>query len=407
MKGIGVVLGVLFISLMLLTGCQSMFETTIPLKSSDISVSLNAVTLNVVKQTIELSWTASVPTAVVKYKIMVGTTDPTKAPPQDLATWTFGTLVTPSVLTDIPVSSLSDGTTYYAQVVTYDKGGNASKASNPLKFVYKGIVSEISRFGQFSGLGGLSIDRSGLVWTTADGLIVRYDPANPTATLTTFGPTEQLYPFEVLADNNGKVWVTDANARIFRFDPADFSGTLTQIDLGISGLQPVCMALDSSGKIWLSDFGGRIIQFDPANVSASVTLFGTSGTGSGQFQSPFGLAIDSQGLVWVAEPGSFWGGDDSSLISFDPTDFSGTFKRYSALLPFRIACDNEGKIWISSLIGRLMRFDPENPDTLTTISLEGVAYGLAIKGTTLSLTNNTKIKTFQINTSGTVIATAP
>ena len=60
------------------------------------------------------------------------------------------------------------------------------------------------------------------------------------------------------------------------------------------------MAIDSSGNIYVADANNnRIQKFD--NSQTYVTQWGSTGTGSGQFSSPSGVAVDSSGNVYVTD----------------------------------------------------------------------------------------------------------
>jgi DNA-binding beta-propeller fold protein YncE len=106
----------------------------------------------------------------------------------------------------------------------------------------------------------------------------------------------------VAVDSDGTVIVADTwNHRISRFG-ADGSwlGAWTDKERGFFGPRSV---LVSRGSLYVSDTGNkRIVRFDRSGNRDSV--WGTAGTGPGQFIEPVGLAADAAGNVYVADTGN-------------------------------------------------------------------------------------------------------
>ena len=63
------------------------------------------------------------------------------------------------------------------------------------------------------------------------------------------------------------------------------------------------MAVAADGSVYVADRGNhRIQKFDADGVF--VTKWGSSGTGNGQFNLPFGVAVAADGSVYVADRGN-------------------------------------------------------------------------------------------------------
>ncbi len=63
---------------------------------------------------------------------------------------------------------------------------------------------------------------------------------------------------------------------------------------------PKGLALDSQGNVWIADDGNhRVQELSPSG--GYLGEFGSWGTGEGQFKEPKGLAIDGHGNIWVVD----------------------------------------------------------------------------------------------------------
>jgi hypothetical protein len=67
---------------------------------------------------------------------------------------------------------------------------------------------------------------------------------------------------------------------------------------------PYGVAVDSQGNIYMADYGGgrgngRIQKLSPSGQP--LAQWGYRGSGSGQFSSPWGVTLDSQGNIYVAD----------------------------------------------------------------------------------------------------------
>ncbi|MGO9697393.1 MAG: NHL repeat-containing protein [Mycobacterium sp.] len=180
-----------------------------------------------------------------------------------------------------------------------------------------------------TGLGypqGIALDSSGKIYVADDGFQAS-DPgsvfvypagsnANAAPIATISGPDTGLsYPFGIALDSNRNIYVADVGATSVFVYPAlgSSSGTLDETPTAtIAGPDtllesPFGVALDSSGKIYVADTYAQSVFVYPALGSSTGTLNElpiAAITGPDTLlETPFGIALDSSRNIYVADEG--------------------------------------------------------------------------------------------------------
>jgi DNA-binding beta-propeller fold protein YncE len=152
--------------------------------------------------------------------------------------------------------------------------------------------------------------------------------------------------YGLAVDPSGNVWVADSgNNRVQKFSgagvyQAQYLAGPTPASAKFN--KPKGVAVDpSSGVVWVADSGSSRIQ--RYNGGTSWTIFGSSGTGLGQFRTPLGLDVDASGNIWIA---------DSSNNRIQKFNGISTYTQYGTggvfLTPSDVAVDPlSGAIWVA------------------------------------------------------------
>jgi predicted membrane-bound mannosyltransferase/sugar lactone lactonase YvrE len=169
----------------------------------------------------------------------------------------------------------------------------------------------------FYGPRGLAFDPQGRLYVadTGNNRIAIYDQSGKF--ITSFGTpgTESgqfSEPVDVFIDANGLTYVTDTwNQRIQVFSPnADFTEFTPVASWNVAGWfggsneNKPFITVNQAGHVFITDPEGyRVVEFD-GTPGGFVRAWGTYGTDNNQFNLPTGLAVDSQGHLWVSDSGN-------------------------------------------------------------------------------------------------------
>ena len=197
-----------------------------------------------------------------------------------------------------------------------------------------GACSSGSGPGQFNVPWVVAVDSAGNVYvtdyynnrveefTTAGAYITAWGCATAgTGCTAGFGPGEFNVPFGIAVDSARNVYVTDlGNNRVEKFTTAGTyitawgcTNAATQACTAGSGPGqfnvPRGVAVDSAGNVYVADGNNNRVQ-KFTSMGTYISQLGcasgacSSGTGNGQFISPYGVAIDSSGNLYVVDGGN-------------------------------------------------------------------------------------------------------
>lgn len=236
---------------------------------------------------------------------------------------------------------------YYARDVATDAQGNVYMAD---EINHK--IRKITPQGEITTLAGSS---SGYV----DGTVTEAKLTHPTG---------------VATDAQGNVYVADDNKKIRKITPAGLVTTLAGSTFGDAdgtGTEakfrfPNGMATDADGNVYVADISNdKIRKISPQGVVTTLagsTIGYADGTGSeAKFRTPYGVTIDAQGNVYVADSGNHKirkitpEGVVTTLIgtSYGYEDGTGTDVKFA--FPQGLAIDAQDNIYVADTNNKKIR----------------------------------------------------
>jgi streptogramin lyase len=223
---------------------------------------------------------------------------------------------------------------------------------NVVKFSNTGQV--LSGANGFSAGGvyfpqGLAADTTGNVWVVDYGnsrVSLLSSSGSPVNGATAWGSGQLALPVAVAVDASHNAWVANQSSSAITRISADGS-SITQVSCcnGASGL-----AVDQGGNVWVANYFGNSIS----EVSSSGTVLLNGQTGGG-VDHPEAVAIDGAGRVWVSNfhkgTLSVFGGNKlpSPGTPLSPGAGLGTDAQLGS--PFALAIDQSGNLWVTNSNG--------------------------------------------------------
>ena len=141
--------------------------------------------------------------------------------------------------------------------------------------------------------------------------------------------------------SNGKVYVMDTNnsrCQVLNSDLTFFS-TFRKTGTGKEQFAaPQGIACDSTGKVYVADSGNHRIQVFTAE-GVFLRMFGRYGWGAGELNFPVGVAIDSNDMVYVSKSSNL-----HVSVFTSEGQFMTSFGEFQA--PFGLAVDTSGVVYV-------------------------------------------------------------
>jgi virginiamycin B lyase len=148
-----------------------------------------------------------------------------------------------------------------------------------------------------SGPHGLTEDRAGNVWFTGNNkaLIGKLDPKTGAVTEYRMPDPAARDPHTLIFDQSGTLWFTAQNANMVgRLDPT--TGEVKLLTMPAPKSRPYGMAVNSKGMVFVVEFGAnRVASIDPTTLQIREFTLPAAGA------RPRRIAITSDDVVWYSD----------------------------------------------------------------------------------------------------------
>jgi len=210
----------------------------------------------------------------------------------------------------------------------------------------------IEGFSGFSNyIYGIAVGEDVYIGEFVSGNIYHYDVNHEIIdTITVNDSLGTGFPFALLLDDTGTVWVANVNSHLIsRYTP---QGDLILRFAGNFNM-PSGICLDPTGNIWISDrLHHKIKKFNKSGDS--LYAFGAQGADPGEIDRPIGLAYYN-GKIFIADS------RNKRISVFDTLgNFVEIFADSTVLTsPFDIVIDSTGCLFVSDILAHdVLEFDP-------------------------------------------------
>jgi sugar lactone lactonase YvrE len=253
-------------------------------------------------------------------------------------------------------------TTAAAGMASAQSSYPCTETNDNLPNPYRQVENWSSPPRPWSPVNAVAVDPKNNLWAAdrceTDGCVPVIELGPDGKTMKNFGAGLFVEPHQAAIDKDGNLWVADATAKgmkgmqvtklspdgrvLLKLGKAGQGAGQTGLDIFDS---PTGVAVASNGNIYISEGHGenrvnnsRITVF--TKDGKFITTFGSWGTGDGQLRSPHAIAFDSQDRLYVADRGN------SRIVVFDKDGkFLAAWKQFGR--PSGVAIDKNDLLYVA------------------------------------------------------------
>lgn len=218
----------------------------------------------------------------------------------------------------------------------------------------------------FNEISAIFQDKTGNIWVgTIDGLN-KYDPQKESFTnfFAEAGRSENNFILDILELKNNEIWIVrneGKGAKMCRLNKT--SGLIEPMPANacdpnsLSNSQISAVHVDKNGNLWLGTFGNSAVKYTPRSGKFAHYFSVPGNPNTLKENSIWGFAEDKKGNIWVAM-------HEGTIAKFDTiskrfTNYPNLKNEKKNITITSLIIDPAGELWIASVMGGLIRFNPQ------------------------------------------------
>ncbi len=166
---------------------------------------------------------------------------------------------------------------------------------------------------------------------------------------------------DVAVGANGKIYVVDNGGSLTTYRP---NGTPTTPTISLGGATPLAVAVGGNGNIYIAADNGTVTTYLPDGAPTTPTISG--------FQYPYGVAVDADGKIYVADNRA------GTLTTYDSNGSPTTPTITGLGGPIGVAVDASGKIYVAQSAGKVTTYAADGSPTTPTITPPSPPWKVAV-----------------------------
>jgi streptogramin lyase len=214
----------------------------------------------------------------------------------------------------------------------------------------------LSSGGSFTNLTGVAVGANGDIYVTDQnafagglGAVFRIDPLTGAQTTLSFAG-KFVHPLGVTVAPNGDILVANSQgSNIIRVDPVTGAQSVFS-----SANVPTALVQAANGDVFVTDLNtASVVRIDHL-TQEQITI-----TTGGLLSRPFGIALEANGNILVADTSSF-GSSNGGIIRLDPATGAQTVLSSGGLftIPYGVAVPSDGSVFVADQSSKIIRVDP-------------------------------------------------